>query len=99
MSLVLDVGPQIEARIFDFAKREGIDPSSWIAKLVSEYRPVDQNDGDDELGGKTLGELYGHLFGTVSFEPNDVSQRAEEYLTLTGFGNTSNPRNFPNDSL
>ena len=41
----------------------------------------------------TLEELYGHLFGTVAFEPTDVGKNAEEYLRTTGFGETTDRRN------
>jgi len=92
MSLLINVSPQIESQIISLAKSEGIEPSELIEKLVNEYRPSGKSTEVDELGGKTLGELYCHLFGTVSFEPNDVSERAEEYLASTGFGETLNRR-------
>ena len=92
MSLHLDVSPQVEAQLFDYARREGIDLSTLIEKMVREYRPHSASAEDDELGGKTLGEVYGHLLGTASFEPSDLAARDEEYLTMSGFGETVNRR-------
>ena len=90
MSLLINVSPQIESQIMALAEREGIEPSALIEKMVSEYHPSDVE--EDELGGKTLGQLYGHLFGTVSFEPNDVAENAEEYLASSDFGETKSKR-------
>jgi len=77
MSLHLDVSPQVEAQLFDYARREGIDLSTLIEKMVREYRPLPTSAEDDKLGGKTLGEVYGHLLGTVSAEPSDLAKHRD----------------------
>jgi hypothetical protein len=99
MSLQIDISPQVEAQLFDFAKREGIDPSLLIEKMVREYQPPPVSTGQNELGGKTVGELYGHLLGTVSFEPSDLAERAEEYLAMSGFGETFGVGVIPRDAI
>ena len=35
----IEISPQIEARIMNFARQEGIEPSALIEKLVEAYRP------------------------------------------------------------
>jgi hypothetical protein len=92
MSLQLDISPQIEARLLDIANREGMEPSALVEKMVEEYQPRPVVNSENEYGGKTAGELYGHLLGTVSGGPADLSERDEEYLTITGFGETKNRR-------
>lgn len=37
--MTLNVSPQIEARLFDFARQEGIDPAELIEKMLKSYRP------------------------------------------------------------
>ena len=88
----MDVSPQIEARLIDIARQEGIDPTTLIEKMVKEYQPIVPFTGKNELGGKTIGELYGPLLGTVRFEPSDLAERTEEYLAVSGFGRTTNHR-------
>jgi hypothetical protein len=90
MSLILN--PRLEARIVDYAKREGIEPADLIEKLVEGYQPLPTSKEHNELGGKTIGELYGHLLGSVSFEPSDLAERDEEYPLSSGFGETSSRR-------
>ncbi len=46
---------------------------------------------EDELNGKTLADLFEGRIGVVSFEPTDLSERAEEYLAK-GFGQLSAQR-------
>jgi hypothetical protein len=88
MTLHLDVSPQVAATLFDLARREGIEPTALVEKMVKAYQPLPASTDKNELGGKTIGELYGHLLGTVSFEPSDLATRDEEYLTLSRFGET-----------
>ena len=37
--MTLNVSPQMEAKLFEAAKQEGIDPSKLIEKLIQEYEP------------------------------------------------------------
>jgi hypothetical protein len=38
--MTLNVSPQIEAKLFDVARQEGIEPGALIEKMVREYRPA-----------------------------------------------------------
>jgi hypothetical protein len=38
--MTINVSPQIEATLFDFAQQEGVDPVVLIEKMVREYRPT-----------------------------------------------------------
>lgn len=78
--------PQIETQLVHDVWREGIEPAALVEKMVRQYHPLAASSGDNELGGNTLGQLYGHLLGTVSFEPSDLAEPDEEYLTKSGFG-------------
>jgi hypothetical protein len=54
---------------------------------VKVYKPRSETDeGSGDFGGKTIGDVYGHLFGTLNFSPPDLAERAEEYLAESGFG-------------
>jgi len=37
--MTLNVSPQVEATLFDFARQEGIDPAALVEKMVKAYRP------------------------------------------------------------
>jgi hypothetical protein len=37
--VTLNISPQVEARLFDFAKQEGIDPAALVEKMVKAYHP------------------------------------------------------------
>lgn len=43
------------------------------------------SESEDKLDGKTLADLFEGRVGVVSFDPADLSERAEEYLAK-GFG-------------
>jgi hypothetical protein len=38
--MTLNVSPQIEAKLVDAARLEGVDPGILVEKLVTEYRPA-----------------------------------------------------------
>jgi hypothetical protein len=40
LAMTVNVSAQVEARLFDFARQEGIDPATLIEKMVAEYRPI-----------------------------------------------------------
>jgi hypothetical protein len=46
--MTINVSPQIEATLFDFARQEGIDPVALIEKMVREYRPTPSNNGTSQ---------------------------------------------------
>jgi hypothetical protein len=52
--VTLDISPQTEARLFDVARQEGIDPAALVERLVKEYRPAPGAD-------RTADELYRKL--------------------------------------
>jgi hypothetical protein len=39
-TMTLNVSPHAEARLFDFARQEGIDPSALVEKMLQAYRPT-----------------------------------------------------------
>jgi hypothetical protein len=88
----LHLKPEVEARIVEVAKREGVEPSVLLEKMLEGYQQLPVQAEQNELGGKTIGELYGHLLGAMSFEPSDLAERDEQYLAATGFGETNNRR-------
>jgi hypothetical protein len=46
--MTINVSPQVEARLFDVAREEGIDPAVLIERLVMQYRPGVQSTADEE---------------------------------------------------
>jgi hypothetical protein len=38
--MTLNLSPQIEASLYDFARQEGIDPASLVEKMVKAYSPA-----------------------------------------------------------
>ena len=38
--MTINVSPLTEARLFDFARQEGIDPGALVEKMVEAYRPA-----------------------------------------------------------
>jgi len=62
-------------------------PAGSIVEL-SVYEPSVAEEDTEAYGGKTAAEIFEAEIGTVSFEPSDLGERAEEYLS-PGFGTTN----------
>jgi hypothetical protein len=93
MSLNLNISPQLEARFTAAARQNGIDLETFFEKIVSAHLPpveVSENQELGDFGGRTLGEVFGHLFGTVKSGASDKATHPEKYMQ--GFGETKTPR-------
>ncbi len=66
---------------------DAISPKAHIRIVEVEEFPEEE----DELDGKTLADLFEGRIGVVSFAPDDLSERLEEYLA-NGFGSLSEHR-------
>jgi len=79
----------IETKLFEGTWEEAINhagdiPRDKFVQIFSVEKEHKENE-EDELGGKTLADLFEGRIGVLSFEPSDLSERAEEYLAH-GFG-------------
>ncbi|MGO8671200.1 MAG: hypothetical protein ACLQVD_07550 [Capsulimonadaceae bacterium] len=79
MSLYLDVSPQVEAKIYDYARQRGIEPTAFIEDLVeqlpdtsTESRPV-----SDRVAA-TVAMLDGFLAESPT-DPEELRQAEAEF--------------------
>jgi len=87
MSTLFALSDQSGARVNAVAARDGVDPNLVLEKLVRDnLPPVELIGEDDELGGKTFGEVFGDLIGAVDAGPADLGRSAETYTYMQGFG-------------
>lgn len=83
MTLHIDISPHDEARLIAAARQKGVDVPTYIKKLVTEnLPPAEQNGNSDagDFGGRSLKEVFGHLFGTVHGGPTDMAAHPEKYM-------------------
>ena len=82
--LTLNVSPQIEAKLFDFARQEGIDPTALIEKMVKEYRLIATPQGPESQPKFTVANdpLMARLEARIAAAPTDPEaiREAEEDL-------------------
>ena len=72
MSLTIELTPQEEARFADYARQRGLEPATLAKTLITAPLPP-TNVEAAHIGGATLGERFGYLFGTVDDSPPDLS--------------------------
>lgn len=63
-------------------------PSNAVVEIGLYALNFDPNAEVGDFGGRTIGDVYGHLFGTSNFGPPDLAERAGEYSAERGFGET-----------
>jgi len=92
--MTLNLAPEIEAKIVDVAKHEGLAPEEFIEKIVREYPPPASSllsaptPTNGDFGGLTFGEKFGDLIGAIETGPTDMARHPEKYMK--GFGETTN---------
>ncbi len=93
MSININASPNVEARFTEAARKNGINPDQLFEQLVIDNLPeLNKNaqNEEEDFGGKTLGEVYGHLFGTVHSGVSDKAGNPKKYMS--GFGQTKKSR-------
>ena len=95
MSLHFALSDRAEARIVAAAAYEGIDPTLLLEKLVEQYLPPIETNGNElgDFGGLSIAEAFPELIGAVSGESTDMAAHPEKYMQ--GFGETRNRRTLP----
>ena len=84
MSLYLDISPGTVAKLSEAARQRGIDVSTLVEKLANDFLPAPNIQGHQaQSAADVIREI-----GLVGFEPIDLSERVDEYLRATGFGET-----------
>jgi hypothetical protein len=75
-------------------KQGEISPDSVVEVRVFAPTKDASGFGNDvgDYGGRSVYEVYKHLFGTVKGGPADLSERDEAYLANSDFGVTKNLR-------
>jgi|GEM_PF-1032707 len=91
MTLTLELSPEEEARLALASRQHGTDPATYAKLLVTEHLPeLDTNSLETgDFGGKSVYEVFGHLFGGVDGLPSDLSTNPKY---MEGFGETKSGR-------
>ena len=77
--MTLNVSPHAEARLFDFARQESIEPAALVEKMVHAYRPTKQTAPIYTADNDPLMAQLAALIAQAPTDPAEL-QEAEEDL-------------------
>jgi hypothetical protein len=90
MTLTLELSPEEESRLALASRLHGTDPATYAKQLVTEHLPPLETEAGD-FDGRSVYEVFGHLFGGVEGLPSDLSTNPKY---MEGFGETKAVRTF-----
>jgi len=67
--MTLNLSPQLEARLVEVAKQEGVEPGALVEKLLTEYRPAKESPEEQQARVRALLAKWQEETQTVTADP------------------------------